>query len=300
MYKHALVDWLSKTLLDAGYRTVECRGSRSSFDIIARKDDRLVLAKALSNIEALSRERAQELKNLSILLDGYPVVVSETMKNHPLSDGVVYDRYGVQVMNTSTFQELVNEGSPTAYSKRGSYCVQVNADLLAIARRNMGYTQEGLADELGVSKQSVYRYESSGNVSRDVFDRMVDLLGGDIVRMDFRMSPAKADGETHEMLLTPLKKVVEEHFREMGFTTTVTNAPFDMVASKGETVFSVVSNDWRRLKEKLAVLDEVSDVLDGYTVCVSERRVKSEVSVLTPSELSEIHSARELFKRLSK
>ncbi|MBU0762949.1 MAG: helix-turn-helix domain-containing protein [Candidatus Altiarchaeota archaeon] len=300
MYKQALVGALASMLLEGGYRTVECRGSRSSFDLIARKDDRIFLVKVLSNIEALSRERAQELKNISSLLGGYPVVVSENMKNHMLSDGVVYDRYDVSVMNPSTFSLLINEGSPQAYSKRGSYCVEIDKDLLSRARKKLGYTQDDLAHEMGVSKQSIYRYENSGSVSIEVFEKMVEVLGENLLRTDFRLSQMPAEQQTIGLHLTPLKKLVDERFRNMGFKTTITNAPFDMVAAKGDRIFSVVSNDWRRLSEKLSVLEEMSSVLDGYTVCISERRVKSSVSVLNPDELSEIRSAREFFKRLSK
>jgi predicted transcriptional regulator len=93
--------------------------------------------------------------------------------------------------------------------------------------------------------------------------------------------------------------MVCREFENIGFRMSLTNAPFDMVASQSERVFSVVSNDWRRLSDKLDVLEHISGVVDGYTVCISERKVESPVSVMSPEELASVKNPKELFKLLS-
>jgi len=302
MLKRGLLTKAALVLASAGFKSVESVGSRSSFDIIARRGDTLILIKALANVEGLSRERAQELKCISQLVGGIPMVVSERMKTSSLADDVVYDRYGVCVCSVGTLAEIVNDEAPKAYARRGNYCVHVDGGMLSAARKRMGMTQESLADRLGVSKQSVYRYETSSSVSLDIFERMVDLFGDDFARSEFKLSfkdGQKSQPEGPEHKLTSIKKQVRDEFQGMGFSTAFTNAPFDMVAQKKKRVFSVVSNDWRRLESKLDVLAGITDVLDGYTLCISERRVEGSVSVLTPDELAEISSSRELFKLLS-
>ncbi|MFH1055902.1 MAG: helix-turn-helix domain-containing protein [Candidatus Altiarchaeota archaeon] len=300
MFKKGLVDSLLHMLAESDFRAVDCRGSRSSFDVLAKRGEMLLLVKALANVEGFSRESASELKIVSVLLGGVPVVVGERMKSSDLADGVVYDRYGICVSNIKTVEGIINGRQPRAHSERGNYCVRVDVGLLSEARRRMGLTQESLARRLGVSKQSVYRYESSGSVSLEVFERLIDLFGEDFAQSEFKLTFEKPQLPSDSNIIgASLKRMVRQEFEDIGFNTAMTNAPFDIIASQREKVFSVVSNDWRRLQDKLSVLEEVSEILDGYTVCISERRVRSSVSVMSPDELSKIKSPSELFKLLS-
>jgi putative transcriptional regulator len=301
MLKAGLVGSAVRMLSESGFEVVDCSGSRSSFDVLAKRDEMLILVKVLSNVEGLSGGAAAELKAVSAILGGVPVVVSQRMKSSELADGVVYDRYGVHVSNLRTFERLVNNSPPEAYSTRGNYCVHVNPGRLSEARRQMGLTQESLADRLGISKQSVYRYERSGRMSLDVFERLAGFFGEDLLEHDFKLTYDDSGGGGRvEGAVTSFKDLVRREFEGLGFSTSLTNAPFDMVARRDERVFSVVSNDWRRLQYKVSVLEDISRVMGGYSVCISERRVKTEVSVLSPKELAEVKSPRELFKLLSK
>jgi putative transcriptional regulator len=222
------------------------------------------------------------------------------MKSSELADGVVYDRYGVYVSNLETLGEIIHDTPPRVYSTRGNYCVHINGRLLSDARRKMGLTQESLAKMLGVSKQSVYRYESSGRVSLDVFERLANLFDEEFSEPEFRLDfEQSAQPSSRGRKVTTLKRRVCSEFRSMGFNTVLTTAPFDLIASKDERIFSVVSNDWRRLRYKMAVLEGISELVGGYSVCISERRVEGETSVLSPKELAEIKTPRELFKLLS-
>ncbi|MBD3388518.1 MAG: helix-turn-helix domain-containing protein [Candidatus Altiarchaeales archaeon] len=300
MYKSSLVDAVLANLSNSGFEVVDCRGSRSSFDVLAKRKDMLLLVKVLSNVEGLSRPSVSELKRVSELLEAVPIVVSERMKSSLLNDGVVYDRYGVFVSTLNTLKEIIGNIPPRAYSTRGNYCVRVDRENLSDLRKMMGYTQDSFARELGVSKQSVYRYERSGRVSLEIFDKLVDMLGDDIRGADFKLTYEKSKlRDDSQGKITSLKRIVFNEFENMGFNTQLTNAPFDIVARSDQRVFSVVSNDWRRIKDKLSVLDEISDIVGGYSVCISERRLKGEMSVLSPGELAEIDSAEELFKLLS-
>jgi predicted transcriptional regulator len=299
MFKSTLVDSVVAVLCDSGFRVVDCRGSRSSFDILARNPERLLLIKALANIEGLSHENACELKAVASLLGGIPLVVSQRMKSSELTDGTVYDRHGVYVTNPKTLSDIINDRSPKAYSTRGNYCVHVNTTLLTEVRRRHGYTQESLAKELNVSKQSVYRYESHGRMTLDVFGRLVGILGEGFAQTDFTLKHSHSDERVPDHDVTPMKRLVRKEFQNIGFDTTLTSAPFDMVACRERSVFSVVSNDWRRLEDKLTMLGEISELMGSYGLCISERKVKAGVSVISPRDLAQIKSPKELFKLLS-
>ena len=300
MFKGGLVESMKAALTVHGYEHVSCMGSRSSFDIIAKNGKNTFLRKALANVEGLSRERAEELKSLSTILSAIPIVVSERMKNSLLADDVVYDRYGVYVTNLPTFTELLGEIKPKVHSRRGSYCVHINGQLLSDQRRLHGLTQEQLAKIIGVTKQSIYRYENGSTISLDIFDRLTKLFGDTFAEKDFKLSIQHSSHELKDgQNLTYFKKLVKKEFEGLGFNTEITNAPFDLIAMERQRIFSVVSNDWRRLEQKIEKLDELRELLGGYIVCISDRKVKTEINVLNPQELSEIESAKELFKLLS-
>jgi putative transcriptional regulator len=302
MLKDNLVESVESLLQESGFRTVCTKGSHSSFDVLGKREETLFLVKVLANVEGLSRESILELKEVAAILGGLPIVVSQRMKSSELADDIVYDRYGVWVSNVQTLMRMVNYSPPKIHSKRGTYCVQVDPQTLTSARQRLGLTQESLARQLGVSKQSIYRYESSGSMSLEVFKRMKHFFKEDVVQVEPKPNVSSLHFE-HQLnepgKASSFKVKVRQEFETMGFDTALTNAPFDIVATEDDRVFSVVSNDWRRLDYKLSVLEEISDIVGGYGVCISDRRVKSDVSVLTPQELSEIKTPKDLFKLLS-
>ena len=301
--KSDLIDRLVGILSSAGFQFVDCRGSRSSFDILARCKDVIFLVKALSNIEALNQKGVQELKFVASVLAAVPIVVGERMKSTVLSNGVVYDRYGACVLNPSTFKQLIHNTLPKIYSTRGNYCVRVDSRMLSEMRKRSGLTQEELASRIGVSKQSLYRYEDSGRMSLDVFEDLMDFFEDEglmLPTFDLHVeSPEQQKEKEVDVHLNQLKSIVVRELEDIGFQTSITKAPFDFIASEQERIFTVVSNDWRRLKQKIDMLDEISGVVGGYSVCVSERKVAARRRVLSPSDLKEIKSPRDLFKLLS-
>ena len=55
----------------------ECGLRGVSFDIICRRDNLLLVVKVLSNIDGFSKANSAEMKTLSRLLKGSPVVLGE-------------------------------------------------------------------------------------------------------------------------------------------------------------------------------------------------------------------------------
>ncbi len=301
--KSKLTASIAELLRSDGFEIVDCTGSRSSFDLIAKNDDMLFLIKILKNIEGFNRTSAQELKNVSSLLSGIPIIIGETMKNSLLSDDIVYDRYGIIVANQDTFGKILKNIFPNIYSTRGNYCVRIDSNLLTKLRHKADLTQDMLAKMLKVSKQSIYRYEKEGRVSLDVFERLLELFEDEGLalpgfEMEYKTQEMKSSdpGTRH---LTELKKVVVDEFTGMGFNTSLTNAPFDIYASSEEKILTVVSNDWRRLKNRICMMKNITSLVGGYSMCVSERHIDAEVSVFKPSELHEIDTPRDFFKLLS-
>ncbi len=298
--KSELVSKAVEILQDAGFEVSDCSGARSCFDIIAKREE-ILLIKILTNIEGLTKYTSMELKDISDLVSGVPLVIGYSMKTARLSNGVVYGRYGIRIVNLDTFEDILNNRVPLVYSVRGNYCVNINSELLVQLRRKLGMTQEKLAVEIHVSKQSIYRYESSGSISIEIAERLMELLDRNIAIPNKpileRGNYKKSNRKMHRNL-TNLEMIVMEDLENIGFSTLPTNAPFDIFArekAEGGMLFTVVSNDGKRLGYRIELINAISELLGGYKICISERRDdNADVLVIKPKKLNEIQDSREL------
>jgi predicted transcriptional regulator len=96
-----------------------------------------------------------------------------------------------------------------------------------------------------------------------------------------------------------MKKLVAGKLEGMGFTTSITNAPFDVVARDDETVYAVVTDDQRRIGHKISLIDDIIHMVGGYGLVVTNRQVSSRrKSVLRPEDLDDFDSSDDLIDRL--
>ncbi len=302
--KCELINKAIEILENVGYRVSDCSGSRSCFDILAKKD-KILLIKVLANIEGLSRRCSLELKNVASVTSAIPLILSDHTKSTKLCDGIIYARYDIHVMNPETLEDIVNENMPLVYSVRGNYCIKIDSGLLVKLRKGLDMTQQELADGLDVSKQSIHRYEFSGKMSLEIAERLMDILKENIaIPREVFLSDRSYLPDSYEGMdrkLTKLKGMVLEKFRDMGFFAALTNAPFDIVAMEhgDERILTTVSDDGRRLKRKMDTINEISDIIDSYSICISNRHEDSDVTIMKPRELSRIEDTEELIEILA-
>lgn len=308
--RERLILKVSEILKINGFETVECIGIHSAFDIIAKKDIAFLI-KILSNIEALTLKISNELKKLAYITSGFPIVVGYCMKGKKLMDRTIYFRYNIPVVNLETFTDIISGESPNVYAVHGNYCVKINPEALAEMRKKLNMTQEELAEELGISKQSIYRYECYGNVSFHIAEKIRKLFGADFLEylnlryeeiFDFKKicyTEKKID-LVHEKI-PKLERLVISELQNLGFKISITNAPFDLVAleiPENERVFAIVSNDLIGLKKRAEIIKKISSMLNAYKVCISERKHEIDILVIKPKDLSEISRAKDLIQLL--
>ena len=310
--KEELVTKAVSVLTEAGFTVSDCCSVRSCFDILARRDEELLLIKVLVNIEGITPKLAAELRAVSVALSAIPIVIGEHMKNASLSGGVIYTRYDLPVVNVGAFEEMLSKNGPSVYSIRGNYCVRVDGGMLSDMRKKVDLTQEELAAKLGVSKQSIHRYESSGRVSLDIAERMIKFLNEDLLvpgKMPASATsvPGHSEGaegpssERAASFRTELEKTVYYEFCKMGLNPSLTTAPFDILATekvRRERILTIVSDDHRGLKKKIEIIQVICEITGSRPVCVSNRSCGLDVLVIKPKELSGIKDADDLIRRL--
>lgn len=302
--KSELISEAIEILLDAGFEVSDCSNIRSCFDILAKKNE-ILLIKVLTNVEGLNRDTSIELRNIASILSGIPIVIGYRMKSAKLSNGVVYERYGIHIINSDTFADILNDRIPQVHSVRGNYCMNINSRLLIQLRRNIGMTQEELAVELRVSKQSIYRYESSGSISVEIAERLMEIFDRNIAVPNKEMLEKKIHKFSRKIHrnLTDIERIVIRDLENIGFSALPTNAPFDIFAreksDESGRLFTVVSNDGKRLRHRIELINGISELLGGYKICISDRKDdNTDVLIIKPKELNEIQDSEELIEMI--
>ena len=289
-------------LQDAGFQTSDCRMVRSCFDILARRDETILLIKVHVNIEGLTSKSAAELRNVAAAMSATPLIIGDHMKCALLSPDVIYTRYDIHVLNIEAFAEILRHEIPLIYSIRGNYCMRINPQLLTEVRKKANITQEDLASEIGVSKQSIHRYESTGRISLDIAEKLMDFLKQDMaVPGQIFSSEIRYLESEISMHMTELKRIAFRELRNMGLDPSLTNAPFDILAVEKEhdqKILTLVTDDLKGLHRRVEIIKDISEMTGYRRVCISNRAHGVDVVVIRPKELSEIKEADELFRLL--
>ena len=90
MQRTELFKSIREVLASAGFYVSELYSIRlTGFDVVARRDETLLIIKVLTNVDSLSENVAKELLTLSSLLKASPLLIGEKNGVGPLEDDVV-------------------------------------------------------------------------------------------------------------------------------------------------------------------------------------------------------------------
>jgi putative transcriptional regulator len=178
MSRSALVDNVTAMLEDAGFLVSDrCAIRPKSFDVAARRGRDTLLVKILGNIDALDAETGAEMRRLGEYLRATPMVVGLRTRDEQLKPGVVYFRHGVPVLAPDTAMDLFVEGvPPLIYAAPGGLYVSIDSEVLADAREDRDWSLGQLAQELGVSRRTVSKYEGGMDASVEVAAQLEELF----------------------------------------------------------------------------------------------------------------------------
>ena len=113
MPRTELFNNLRGILTKAGFYVSELYSMRlTGFDVVARRDDTLLIIKVLTNVDSLSENVAKELLTLSSLLKASPLLIGEKNGAGTLEDDAVYFRFGIQAITVGTLKNHLLEGMP--------------------------------------------------------------------------------------------------------------------------------------------------------------------------------------------
>ncbi|MHA1124155.1 MAG: transcriptional regulator [Candidatus Heimdallarchaeota archaeon] len=201
-------------------------GCGGCFDLIAKQKNVLILVKLLENIDSLREDQAFELRKLSSMLAGLPLLIGRNIRSSSeLEDGVIYSRYEIPAISKETLRNLlVHHLPPLIYAHRGGLRIKIDGELLKEKRLEKNLSLSDLASEVGVSKRAIYEYERGGiDVSLDTAMMLEEYLDEPLtIALNLfenmkRIGSVTLPASYKNQPKSDLEKEVKKHFDSIGF-----------------------------------------------------------------------------------
>jgi putative transcriptional regulator len=299
---------LGVALKEAGFQVSRiCCSRPSCFDFAARKDDKTVLVKVNSDVDAFPVHDCRELKVIASRLSAASLIISQQAHGKPLEDDTVYSRNAVFVVTEKTIKNIaLQTANPLIYACPGGYTVEIDSGLIEKRRKELGLSVGKLAAMIGVSRRTLYGYER-GMTRASVTSayKLARTLGVPVAKP---ISVLERTRKQRQCLLIKArhaiagKVLLQKVFRKFAFCdiSAVRKAPFDFVMNvpKGEYVVvgCVAVNGERKLDNRVEELLSICRVVRAYPVLVTEKRkyASKDVSCVCVDELAGMRTPEDL------
>ncbi len=304
MSREELINTTRAILAKAGYDISAVLNIRSiCFDVVGRKDDKLLIIKILSNIDAFSRENAEELKVLAEILKASPILIGERSSSGGLEPGIVYSRFNIPIISNETLADhLLEEVPPFIFAAPGGLYVKLDGDLLKSIREDRGISLSVLAETAGVSRRTIQMYETGMGAMIDAAMALEEYLDAPIIEaMDpFRYQSEDKSKEYEIKKDKPTDSVPINNLLGLGFSVVpVTRSPFEALTVNNKMVLLTgLGNDDDKVVQKAIIASEISRVAQKHSVIIVEKKhnhdnIKS-TAVISNEELDKMDDEDEL------
>lgn len=305
-----LLEKIREILTNAGFYVSDLFSMRPvGFDLIARRDNSLLIIKVLTNIDAITEEVASELKKLSSLLKCSPLIVGEKSSGGTLNEDVVYDRFGLISISLDTLRNHLLEGVPLqVYAAPGGLYANLDNDRLIMLRKEKKLSRGSFARDLKVSRKTVQMYENGMNARVDVALKMEEVLDSsitssiDILKHRYTERKKKTGEIDSINNLKSFQKEILSLLRKVGYKVIpVERCPFEAVSKdKKKIVLTCVNKYDKKLKRKAQLLGSISKIAEKHAVLITDKNVDKTNIEGTPliikEELSKIRGPEEIIE----
>ncbi|MFH2027813.1 MAG: helix-turn-helix domain-containing protein [Nanoarchaeota archaeon] len=283
--KPKLIDNISIYLLKKGF-TIKIL-TRTCFDILARKDTRILLIKVLEDANSISEESAYQMNHISSYISASPLIIAEKAGNK-IYDNVVYARFGIYTLNLNTFKSSVENKFPFIKSDHAGLTAHIMGDKIKEIREQRGISLGDISRKIGVSKKMVQRYENEeADLTINKAMKIYDLFGHNVF-------------DKINIFETPFKERIQSRsnitrkYSDLGFEAIDTKkAPFDVVAKREKDIILTSVSD-----KPQPQLDSLSKLVDADKLVIFRKKKPKDVAALTKEEFMEFEKAKELIKFL--
>ncbi len=300
---------IRETLSAAGFIVSEVYNIRlSGFDIIARKDDILLIIKVLTNIDSFSDDVARELRTLCSVLHATPLLIGEHNGFNKLEDNVVYLRFGVQAITLDTLKNyLLEKNSIRIYAGPGGLYVRINEEKLKKLRQEKNISLGSFARHINVSRRTVQMYEEGMNARVDVAERIEELLEHSIITpIDvFKNQDLDTDiSSLYDQALQHFEHFQREIFlllQEAGYKIfPLDKFPFEAVSKEKEKILLTCIQKYNaQLSKRAQVVNSISKITEKHAVVITDKDGKQNIHgtpVIAKKELKKLRDPEEVLR----
>jgi len=278
------------------------------FDLVARRDDALLIIKVLSNIDGLSEDVGNELRALAYLLKATPLLIGEKNGMSNLEDDVVYFRFGIQTITLSTLKNHLLEEVPVrAYAAPGGLYMNLDSEKIRMLRQEKNMSLGTFARHIRVSRRTVRMYEDGMSARVDIAIRIedmfeqsvttpIDLLKPQMVETD--LLPAYQKEHTH------MKEFQHEVFsllQNIGYKIIpMDRCPFEALSKEKEKILLTCVQDYnKKLIEKAHFINSISKIMGRQAVVFTNKNVTKKniegTPIIMKTELKKIRDPEGVF-----
>jgi putative transcriptional regulator len=288
MNRAELLGEVIETLTNAGFYVSDlCSMRPIGFDLVARRDNSLLIIKVLTNIDAMSESVAHELRTLSILLKGCPLLVGEHSGTGKLEEDVLYDRFGIQAITSETLKAHLLEGMPLqVYAAPGGLYVNLDREKIIRIRQEQNLSLGSFARSLKVSRRTVQMYEDGMNASIEVALRIEDLLGTNVtIPIDIlRYKQSEKRIKTGSVETQGFREFQREIFsilEHVGYKVVpLERCPFEAVSKdKKKILLTCVDRYDKKLLKKAKVVSSISNITEKHAVLITDKNVVHKTNI---------------------
>ena len=283
--KQTLFDKLNIFLLKRGFTIKNL--TRTCFDILARRNDQILLVKVLEDANSIMREHTEEMISVASYIGASPLIVADKAGDK-LEGNVVYTRFGIYTLNFDTFCNCISNRFPFIKRSQAGLTASVVGEKLKEKREELGYSLNALSRKIGVTSRMIMKYENENSEITIHHARKLYGIFGEKVfnEVDIFSSRANLQGKS--------QSPVSKKFIELGFDAAETKkTPFDIIAKKGDEIILTEVSD--KVNPQMQPL---SKLLDADNLVIFRKKKPKNIPSMTKKEFMDFEGANELVKFL--
>ena len=291
MKREDILTDLREVLSSAGFYVSELYSMRPfGFDLVARRDNSLLIIKVLTNIDAMNSVLANEIRTLALLLKACPLIIGDKSSIGQLENDVVYDRFGIQAITYETMKNHLLEGIPLEiYAAPGGFYVNLDNEKIKNLRKEQDMSIGSFARSIKVSRKTVQRYEEGMNATVEVALRIedyfgtnvtvpIDILKRPVYNKNAQSSPIESEG------FLEFQKDIFNILKHIGYKVIpMERAPFEAVSQdKKKILLTCVETYDKKLLKKAHVVSSISKITEKQAVIIPDKDVSKKNIEGTP------------------
>ncbi|MDO8634351.1 MAG: helix-turn-helix domain-containing protein [archaeon] len=298
--REIIIEKTASFLHARGFSVTSFLHTNNCFDLAAKRSGQVFLLKMLSNIDGLREEQAQELLRISSITHSPAFVIGEKSKSFEMKKGTVYERYGVNCVTTETFRSIVEDDLPQVRYFKGKETVEIDSEKLRLKRKGLGMTLEQTAQKIGLTPESVHRYETEGSASLEAAKKLEKLFGqGFLSRIDV-LEPSKELGHGEKKELDDVFAKIEKLGFDLEFFS---HAPFRAFSSPHGKIFLNRGKTGKEIRKKAIELGKTKKIIGGEPFIIAKEAREHEyhgIPIINEEELFSMTRHKNLLEAVKK